>query len=236
MERKQKLINLSNELRSKRISMVAEQLFNTIIRHLESIERIDGDMIECGVWKGGFSIFMASAFPDKNIWVADSFEGFQSLDAAKYEYTHNIERHIPSYILGKPNTEDDFTLDRVKQRFEEYQLTGPRIKFLKGFVKDSLPPADIKKISLLRIDVDAYSATREVLDELYDKVQIGGYIIFDDTCLYECRDAIIDFFKERDLPNVVLHPITDQELNLNIPITNETSSGFPPGCYIIKQK
>jgi len=233
MENKQKLIDLSNELRQKRISMVSDQLFNTIIRHLETIEKIDGDIVECGVWKGGFSIFMASTFPYKNLWVVDSFEGFQPLETAKYSYEQNTERHIPSYILGQPNTEDDFTLEQVKQRFENYQLNSPRVKFLKGFVKDSLPTSGIKKISLLRIDVDAYSATREVLDELYDKVQPGGYIIFDDTCLYECRDALRDFFKERNLPNILLHPVTDQELDLESNIES-TSSGLPAGCYIIK--
>lgn len=228
---KQELIELSLEMRNKRISMVMEQEFNTVIRHLDNISKIKGDVVECGCWKGGFSIFLGHAFPEKTLWVADSFEGFQPLETAKYKY--NAERHVPAYGLGSPGTEDDFTLERVKQRFEEYQLTGTRIKYLKGFVKDSLPTSGIDKIALLRIDVDAYSATKEVLDELYDKVQPGGYIIFDDSCLYESRDAIRDFFMERKLPSIVMHPELDIELDVNstyIP----TNSGLPAGCYIVK--
>jgi len=99
---------------------------------------------------------------------------------------------------------------------------------VKGFVKDSLPNSGIKRISLLRIDVDAYSATKEVLDELYDKVEVGGYIIFDDSCLYETADAIRDFFKEQGIENCVLHTITDEKIDLS---TNTTT---PCGCYIIK--
>jgi O-methyltransferase len=231
MENKQKLIELSTELQHKRISMVPQELFDTIIRHLDNINKINGDIVECGVWKGGFSIFMATAFPTKNIWVVDSFEGFQPLEIAKYQYLNNIERHIPSYSLGLPNTEDDFTLDKVKERFKNYQLDSPRIKFIKGFVKDSLPTSKIEKIALLRIDVDAYSATREVLDELYDKVQPGGYIIFDDMCLYECVDAVKDFLEERNLPKIIFHPITDEQLNLD----TSTNLSYPAGSYIIKQ-
>jgi len=229
---KEELYNLSVELREKKISMVMEPEFNTIIRHLDKISQVDGDIVECGCWKGGFSIFLGYSFPEKILWIADSFIGFQPLENARYQY--NEERHIPSYELGRPGTEDDFTLERVKQRLEEYQLTGSRIKYLKGFVKDSLPKSNIEKIALLRIDVDAYSATKEVLDELYHKVESGGYIIFDDTCLYECRDAVRDFLKERNLPTIVLHPELDTELDLYSSYV-PTNSGFPAGCYIIKK-
>lgn len=231
MKNKQELDRLGLELRERRYSMVMESEFQTIIRHQEKIQKVPGDVIECGCWKGGFSIFMANAFPTKTIWVADSFEGFQPTETARYKYDH--ERHVPGYNLGTPGTDDDFTLERVQQRFEEYGLSDSRIEFLKGFVKDSLPTAGIKKLSLLRIDVDAYSATKEVLDELYDKVQPGGYIIFDDSCLYECIDAMKDFFKERGLPNEVFHPETDEVLQLSGSYIG-SNSGFPAGCYIIK--
>jgi hypothetical protein len=87
---------------------------------------------------------------------------------------------------------------------------------------------------LLRIDVDGYSPTLEVLTELYDKVETGGYIIFDDLCLYESKDAVYDFFLERNLPLEVIDPITDNIVSLNIPYTS-TNSGFVAGSYIIKK-
>ena len=103
----------------------------------------------------------------------------------------------------------------------------------KGFVKDSLPTSGIEKISLLRIDVDTYSATLEVLEELYDKVESGGYIIFDDICLYEALDAIQFFFNQRNLPKYLYHTDTDEKLDLNGYHYNN-STGFPAGCYFIK--
>lgn len=232
MKNEKELLDLSIELQDKGYTMVWQQEYKTVIRNLDKISKIKGDIVECGCWKGGFSIFLGHAFPEKTLWVCDSFEGFQPLENAKYQYSN--ERHVPSYRLGEPGTKDDFTLEVVKKRFEEYQLTGPRINFVKGFVKDSLPTSGIQSIALLRIDVDAYSATKEVLDELYHKVQPGGYIVFDDSCLYECIDAMKDFFREVGLPPTVLHPETDVEVDLYNPIAS-TNSGFPSGCYIIKK-
>ena len=72
------------------------------------------------------------------------------------------------------------SLKEVQDNFKRFGLEGERIKYLKGFVNETLPTSGIEKISLLRVDVDAYSATLDVLNNLYSKVQPGGYIIFDD--------------------------------------------------------
>ena len=126
------------------------------------------------------------------------------------------------------------SLEEVQSNFKKYNLEGNRIKFLKGFVKDTLPTSGIKKISLLRIDVDAYSATLEVLDELYDKVVPGGYIIFDDTCLHESLNAIKTFFKKRNIHPHLIDPSNDKVLPLTFEFISNDSE-YPTGCYIVKQ-
>jgi hypothetical protein len=39
------------------ITMVLPMCFETIVNHKSDIAKLKGDIIECGVWKGGFSIF-----------------------------------------------------------------------------------------------------------------------------------------------------------------------------------
>lgn len=222
---------LINDLIGNKITMVNKNEFNTIIKHYDNISKIDGDVVECGCWRGGFSIFLSHLFFDKNIWVCDSFEGFQPLDVAKHQY--NKERHTPTYTHNSVGPLA-ISLEEVQSHFVTYGLENQnRIKFLKGFVKDSLPNSGIEKVALLRIDVDAYSATLETLEELYDKVQPGGYIVFDDSCLYETLDAIKTFFKEKNIPEFLYHPVTNEKLSLNIRHTAD-DSGFPAGCYVIK--
>jgi hypothetical protein len=223
---------LIQDLIDNQITMVRPNEFKTIFKHYSNISQIEGDIVECGVWRGGFSIFLSHVFSDKNIWVCDSYEGFQSLEIAKHQY--DKERHTPVYTHNSIGP-IAINLEEVQFYFERYGLGNQeRIKFLKGFVKDTLPNSGIEKIALLRIDVDAYSATLETLEELYDKVQSGGYIIFDDSCLYETLDAIKYFFQQNNLSEYIFHPITDEKLNLNLRYTND-DSGFPAGCYIVKE-
>ena len=226
---------LISDLHSNIITMVAPEHIGSLLRLSSEINKIEGDILECGVWRGGVSIFLSHLFSNKNVWVSDSFRGFQPLSHATYEY--DKERHTPEYTqchIGPIG----ISLDEVKNNFKAYSLeediNSDRIKFLEGFVKDTLPTSGIEKLALLRIDVDAYSATLEVLDEMYDKVRPGGYIVFDDSCLYEVIDALKVFFKQKNLENYIYHPITDEKLDIYSTYTND-NSGFPSACYIIKK-
>ena len=223
------MINYQDLIKDK-VTMVYPECFETIVNHKENISKLDGDIVECGVWRGGFSIFLASVFTNKTIWVVDSFDGFQPLSASKYLY-EGKERHHPDRPGGTDHVKA--SLEEVKANFKKYNLEEDRIKFLKGFVKDTLPNSNIRNISLLRIDVDAYSATLEVLDELYDKVVQGGYIIFDDMPLYETANAVRTFFKRRNIPPYVCHPTTDQKLPIDLSFSEKHPS-FKTGCYIVK--
>ncbi|NGX48353.1 MAG: hypothetical protein K1000chlam3_01744, partial [Chlamydiae bacterium] len=83
-----------------------------------------------------------------------------------------------------------------RQSFAYFNLDENHgVEFLPGWVNDTTDPAScpIEKIALLRIDVDAYSAALVVLENLYDKVVPGGFIIFDDSGLYEAQAAIEEF-------------------------------------------
>lgn len=221
---------LSSDLINSNLTMVWKELFDMPLRHFEKINIVEGDVVECGVWKGGYLIFLSHLFQDKNIWACDSYEGFQPIDKVNYKF--NGERHTPGFTHGAKGP-IAISLEEVKNNFKIYNLEHERIKYLKGFVNETLPMSGIEKISLLRIDVDAYSATLEVLDNLYYKVQPGGYIIFDDLNLKESYEAIKYFLERENLPMNVYNPYTDQPYSLKHPII-DTDSGFHAGSYIIK--
>jgi len=223
---------LIDDIIDSKVTMIWKEIFEMPLRHFDKISNIDGDVVECGVWRGGYSIFLSHLFSDKNIWVCDSFEGFQPLDNAKYNFKE--ERHTPQFTHGACGPLG-ISLEEVKTNFKMYGLgDDPRIKYLKGFVKDTLPTSGINKIALLRVDVDAYSATLEVLDELYDKVQPGGYIVFDDANLTESFEAIKFFLTREKLPLELINPYTDQSYIFDKPICL-SDSGFEAGSYIIKK-
>lgn len=226
---------LINDLIENKITMIEKELYLTCLRNHDKITSLEGDIVECGVWRGGYSIFLSYLFSDKNIWVCDSFEGFQPPDQGKYKY--DKERHTPNmpHSFGSIGV----SLEEVKNNFKVYGLENdPRIKYLKGFVKDTLPTSGIEKISLLRVDVDAYSATLEVLDELYPKVVKGGFIIFDDAPLYEASTAMRDYFIRENIEFELRHRNTDEiiELNADNFVEKLSYSGLhSAGCYLIKK-
>jgi hypothetical protein len=213
--------NLIKDLIDNRITMITQERFDCITKYSDDISKLEGDVVECGVWAGGMSIFLSKLFPTKNIWVCDSYEGCQNPTEGKYSYPGE------SHSLGMYTV----SLEEVKANFAKYDsLDENRVFFLKGWVRDTLQPevCPIKNISLLRIDVDSYSATLEVLDYLYDKVVPGGMIIFDDISGIESASAIRDFIRRgNDL--TIKHPVTH-----NIEDVINSTGTHHYGCYCIK--
>lgn len=176
------------------------------IKRLENIEycfrkvieeNVPGDLIETGVWRGGSTIFMKallkeSNITDRNVWVADSFEGLPKPDEDKYVADKGDKHHKYKELA--------ISLDEVKNNFKKYGLLDDNVKFLKGWFKDTLPVAPIEKLAILRLDGDMYESTMDGLVNLYHKLSIGGYIIIDDWgAVKGCKQAVKDFRKENNI-------------------------------------
>lgn len=152
---------------------------------------VKGDFIELGVWRGGAVILMRAllkemTITDRNVWVADSFEGLPPPNPAKY----------PADKGDKHSQYDELSLseEEVRHNFEKYGLLDGQVKFLKGWFKDTLPLAPIKELALLRLDGDMYESTMDGLINLYPKLSKGGYIIIDDWgAVPACKKAVEDY-------------------------------------------
>lgn len=195
---------LAEKIIKEEKSLVEKKLFDSIYFEKDKINLLEGDVVECGVYKGGMSLYLTKLFSNKKIWLVDSYEGFQSIDDGLFKTNKLRDPHDKGYTIRGSCT--GIKLEEVKQLFNDYgEGENPNVNYLKGFVKNSLDPKNcpIKKISLLRIDVDAYSATMEVLEFLYPKVVNGGMIIFDDANIDSARFAIEEFFeKNKIFPNI----------------------------------
>ncbi len=153
---------------------------------------IPGDLIETGVWRGGCTIFMrgilkAYNITDKKVFVADSFEGLPKPDI---KYPFDVIQDYKFHTFPALSVSDV----EVKNNFKAYELLDDNVVFVKGFFENSLKTANINKLSVLRLDGDMYSSTIQVLEQLYDKLSVGGYIIIDDYCIPNCR-AALEYFR-----------------------------------------
>ena len=182
-------------------SMIGMKRLNNIQYCIEEVlkNNIEGDVIETGVWRGGASILMKGLLKcycsNKKVFVADSFEGLPPPDP-RYPADKGDEHHKIDYLA--------VSLDEVMSNFKRYDLLDENVIFLKGFFEHSLPHAPINKLSILRLDGDMYSSTIQVLEILYDKLSIGGFIIIDDYCLAGCRKAVDDFRAKRNIKEQIV--------------------------------
>jgi O-methyltransferase len=162
-------------------------------------EGVEGDLIETGVWRGGASILMRATLrelgaDDRQVWVADSFEGLPSSRPEEYPADAGDDEHFEFDFLAVSE-------DEVKRAFERYGLLDSQVRFLRGWFKDSLPPLKGNhRWSLLRLDGDMYESTIVALESLYPDLSPGGFVVIDDYgAIPQCRQAVEDFRSEHGI-------------------------------------
>lgn len=165
-----------------------ERLQNCVERVLE--DKIPGDFIETGVWRGGGTILMrailrAFEVDDRKVWVADSFEGLPKPDTETYPDDAGDVMHLDNTLR--------ISLEEVKANFGTYGLLDDQVVFLKGWFRDTLPTVKGKPWALIRLDGDMYEATMDAFVNLYPSLSVGGYIIIDDYERRACRQAVQDY-------------------------------------------
>jgi O-methyltransferase len=179
-------------------TMIGLKRLNNLHESLDYIRnnKIEGDFIETGVWRGGASIFI-KYYNDlykmnRKVFVADSFEGLPIPDLNKYPQDIN-DTHYQIEILK-------VSLEDVMSNFKLYGILDDNVIFLKGWFGDTLKDNnEIGNLSLLRFDGDMYGSTIDVLENLYSKLNKKGVLIIDDYCLPNCVKAVTDFRTKYDI-------------------------------------
>ncbi len=176
------------------LTMIGMQRLKSLQDCVETVleQDVPGDLVECGVWRGGASIFMRAVLEvhgnsDKTVWLADSFQGLPPPDTENFPMDRQVRLDRLSSVLGVSE-------EQVRANFEKYGLLDThRVRFLKGWFKDTLPTAPIDQIAVLRLDGDLYESTIQTLDALYPRLSPGGFCIIDDYGMDVCRQAVTDY-------------------------------------------
>ncbi len=176
----------------RRLSMIGRRRLENVAWCLDRIlrDRVPGDLIECGVWRGGAVIFMrgflaAHRVRHRLVWVADSFCGPPKPTLPQDQGEDLSAAAQP--VLSVP-------LECVRENFARHGLLDDQVRFLPGWFKATLPNAPIRRLALLRVDGDLYESTMDALSALYDRLSPGGFAIVDDYgCIPACRQAVDEF-------------------------------------------
>jgi O-methyltransferase len=152
---------------------------------------IKGDIVECGVWKGGMIAGIAEIVGDvdRTYYLFDSFEGLPDAQIIDGSSAQSWQKNTDSpnyYNNCKSNIEDAdeaMNLSSIKN-----------YKIVKGWFKDTLPNNTINEIAILRLDGDWYDSIYECMHCLFPKVVNNGLVIVDDYYVWEgTSKAIHDY-------------------------------------------
>jgi hypothetical protein len=175
------------------------------VRHV-SRSGIPGDIVECGVWKGG-SCLLASMVLEaeepgsaRNIWLYDTFEGMVSPgeeDRIASSGQALSERSPAGWWAAGP--------DEVERTLALSSRDSRRYVFVRGPVEETLPEKVPERVSVLRLDTDWYQSTRIELEVLFPRLSPGGILIVDDYGHFTGARKAVDEFFQRTGKKVLLH-------------------------------
>ena len=160
------------------------------------IEGIEGDFVECGVYRGGSAGVLAHQMlrskMKRRLWLFDAFAGMPAATQEDDHYSHAIEGR---FVGSERDTH------RVLRRIG---LPEDSYKVVVGWFDETLPQSDCTRIALLHVDCDFYDPVRLVLERLYPSLQPGGYVILNDYGSFQgCRKATDEFLPSIGSPQLI---------------------------------
>lgn len=150
---------------------------------LETIRRdnIEGKFAECGVYKGELSSFIKTCFPERELILFDTFQGFP-------------DKHLE---VAADNRFQDTTLQAVQYKLSAWS----NITYKVGIFPESAQGLENETFSFVMLDFDLYEPTLAGLEFFYPKLSRGGYCFLHDVNSPEsnsaCRRAVNQFLQNK---------------------------------------
>ncbi|MFJ3329478.1 TylF/MycF/NovP-related O-methyltransferase [Streptomyces griseus] len=188
----------------KPYSMTSPERLNAFILATRHIARhnIPGDIVECGVWRGGSMQACARTLlsvgeTERDLYLFDTYEGMTPPTA------EDLRRDgRPAQELLDAQGKDRpiwavASLEDVKAGFENIPYPKERVHYVQGRVEDTVPAQAPEQISILRLDTDWYASTKHELDHLYERLVSGGVLLIDDYGYWQGSRQAVDEFLDK---------------------------------------
>ena len=165
---------------------------------------IAGDVVECGVWRGGSMMAAARTLlqlgeTQRHLWLFDTFDGMPEPGDADV----SIHGEFAGALMRSSSKADPASiwcyasLSDVEAAMRSVGYDAARIHYVQGRVEDTLPREAPDRIAVLRLDTDWYESTRHELEHLYPRLCVGGVLIIDDYGHWQGVRRAVDEYVER---------------------------------------
>lgn len=188
----------------KPYSMTSPERLNAFILATRYIARhnIPGDIVECGVWRGGSMQACARTLlsvgeDERELYLFDTYEGMTPPTA------EDLRRDgRPAQELLDAQGKDRpiwavASLEDVQAGFENVPYPKERVHYVQGRVEDTVPEQAPEQIAILRLDTDWYASTKHELEHLYSRLVSGGVLLIDDYGYWQGSRQAVDEFLDK---------------------------------------
>jgi O-methyltransferase len=197
--------------RCRRYSMTSVERMYALFSAVKYIEQaqIEGDIVECGVWRGGSMMVVARTLMSlgstwRDLFLFDTYEGLPRPDEERdVDVWGNraIDGWLPLSVDEERSHWAEAGIEEVRQNLLLTGYPAERLHFVKGLVERTIPGSAPKRIALLRLDTDWYASTKHELEHLFDRLSLHGVLIIDDYGHFKgARDAVDEFLRGRQIP------------------------------------
>lgn len=180
--------------------------------------KIAGDLVECGVWKGGSMMLAALTLKkigdtSRHIYLYDAFKGLPP-PTEKDIFVRSGQPIMDVWEKTKMEGVNLWcyaTKEECERNMRAIGYPMEKIHIVDGWVEDTIPQNTPRQIALLRLDLDFYKATKHVLPHLFPRISRGGIFLSDNYGHFKGeQDAIDEYLKERRGSNIFLSRIDGQ--------------------------
>ena len=199
---------------SRHYTMTSVERMSELINAVNYIVKnnIQGDIAECGVWRGGSMMITALTLlshgdTSRCLYLYDTFEGMSAPNGCDLSYDGTP---AAVQLQNDPKGTGIWCYASIEDVRTNILSTGyppEKIFLIKGKVEETIPQSLPKSLALLRLDTDWYESTKHELNYLYPLVNKNGFLFIDDYGHWQgARKAVDEYFCSND-PFVYLHRI-----------------------------
>ncbi len=163
----------------------------------ERASSLQGDLIECGVNRGGIAraivAYLGPKLDDKRFSLLDTFQGIPETILSEHELLHreSFERYYQECYQDVLNTFKDF----------------PQVSVVRGLVPETFSEVESENFCFAHIDMNNAKSEIAAAEYLWPRMTAGGFMLLDDygwQINVDQRDAFDRFAAQRDMKVLAL--------------------------------
>lgn len=148
---------VTNYIRISTLELAAQEIYD---------RNVAGQVAELGVYKGQFAKYLNRVFPDRMLYLFDTFEGFDEKDV--------VVEKSNQYSTG----DQDFANTSVEEVLSKME-NRDRCVIRRGWFPESLGGLE-ETFCFVSLDADLYKPILDGLEYFYPRLSSGGYIFIHD--------------------------------------------------------